>query len=69
VESWAGRLKEELDTAGLGCIWQNEGKKEMRAICHIAKPGATTVMTEAVRINLRDVHCRNPGVSRHIYLL
>jgi hypothetical protein len=37
VESWAGRLKEELDTVGLGCIWQNEGEKEMRTICHITK--------------------------------
>jgi hypothetical protein len=37
MESWAGRLKEELDTVGLGCIWQNEGEKEMITICHITK--------------------------------
>jgi len=37
VESWTGRLKEELDTVGLGCLWQNEGEKEMRTVCHITK--------------------------------
>lgn len=37
VESWAGRLKEELASVVLGCIWKNEGAKEMRTICHITK--------------------------------
>jgi hypothetical protein len=56
VKSWARRLREELDTLGLGELWQTARAAEIRTTCH-------SIMSDAQKCKDRPTMHRQTMVS------
>jgi len=69
VESWARRLREELDTIGLGYLWQIARPAEIRTTCHSIMSDAQKCKDRRTRHKQTNVFLLHSTMDKNTVLI